>query len=80
MAMKVLKTSVTKIVLLLIVISLIAIELYKTFKWLELDQVFIDAAIMIVSFYYWQKGMKFDKTDWIIEESFTDNNTNGTII
>ena len=50
--MKLLKTSVTKIVLLLVVCSLIAIELYKTFNGLELDQVFIDACIMIVSFYY----------------------------
>ena len=48
--MKILKTSVTKIVLLLIVCSLITIELYKTFNGIELDQVFIDACIMIVSF------------------------------
>ena len=79
--MKILKTSVTKIVLLLIVLSLITIELYKTFNGLELDQVFIDACIMVISFYYWQKGMKFEKTDGIIEESLNDNyNADGTII
>ena len=71
--MKILKTSVTKIVLLLIVCSLITIELYKTFNGIELDQVFIDACIMIVSFYYWQKGMKYDKTDSIVEEALPSN-------
>ena len=78
--MKFLKTSVTKIVLLLVVISLIIIELYKTFNGLELDQVFIDACIMIVSFYYWQKGMKFDKPDSIVEDLSDTNNNNGPII
>lgn len=73
--MKILKTSVTKIVLLLIVCSLITIELYKTFNGIELDQVFIDACIMIVSFYYWQKGMKYEKTDSIIEEYLPSNKT-----
>lgn len=73
--MKILKTSVTKIVLLLIVCSLITIELYKTFNGIELDQVFIDACIMIVSFYYWQKGMKYEKTDNIIEEYLPSNKT-----
>jgi nicotinamide riboside transporter PnuC len=78
--MKLFKTSVTKIVLLLIVCSLITIELYKTFKGIELDQVFVDACIMIVSFYYWQKGMKFDKPDSIVEDLSNDNNNNGTVI
>ena len=50
--MKILKTSVTKIVLLIIVISLVAIEIYKTLKGNELDQVFVDATIMVISFYY----------------------------
>lgn len=66
--MKILKTSVTKIVLLIIVVSLVAIEIYKTLKGNELDQVFVDATIMVISFYYWQKGLKYDKTDSIVEE------------
>ena len=78
--MKLFKTSVTKIVLLLVVISLITIELYKTFNGLELDQVFIDACIMIVSFYYWQKGMKFDKPDSIIEDLSDNNSNDGRVI
>lgn len=78
--MKLFKTSVTKIVLLLVVISLITIELYKTFNGLELDQVFIDACIMIVSFYYWQKGMKFDKPDSIVEDLSNNNSNDGRVI
>jgi hypothetical protein len=77
--MKLFKTSVTKIVLLLVVCSLITIELYKTFKGIDLDQVFIDTCIMVISFYYWQKGMKFDKPDSIVED-LSDNNNNGTVI
>jgi len=69
--MKALKVSVTKIVLLIIVISLVAIEIYKTLKGGELDQVFVDATIMVISFYYWQKGLKYEKTDSILEEQFT---------
>jgi len=66
--MKILKTSVTKIVLLIIVISLVAIEIYKTLKGNELDQVFVDTVVMIVSYYFAQKGIKYDKPDSIVEE------------
>lgn len=73
--MKLLKMSVTKLVLLIIVISLVVIELYKTFKGLELDQVFIDITLMVIAFYYWQKGMKYESVDSVItEESLSDNN------
>ena len=72
--MKLLKMSVTKLVLLIIVISLVVIELYKTFKGLELDQVFIDITLMVIAFYYWQKGMKYESVDSIIEEDLDSNN------
>lgn len=76
--MKILKTSVTKIVLLIIVVSLVAIEIYKTLKGNDLDQVFVDATIMVISFYYWQKGMKYDKTDSIVEEFTSETNEEWT--
>lgn len=60
--------SVTKLVLLIIVVSLVVIELYKTFNGKELDQVFVDFAIMVGAFYYGQKGMKYEKVDSLIEE------------
>ena len=65
--MKLLKMSVTKLVLLIIVVSLVVIELYKTFKGLELDQVFVDITLMVIAFYYGQKGMKYESVDSIIE-------------
>lgn len=65
--------SVTKLVLLIIVISLVTIELYKTFNWIELDQVFVDFAIMVWAFYYWQKGMKYEKVDSLLDNSIQEN-------
>ena len=58
-----LKISITKLVLLLIVICLIVIELYKTFKGWDLDQVFVDITLMVVSFYFWQKGITYESVD-----------------
>lgn len=79
--MKIFRKSVTKIVLLEVITALIAIELYKTYKWMDLDQVFIDVLIAITSFYFWQKGIKYDNVDSIDEEVLTNNNnTNGPII
>lgn len=80
--MKIFRKSVTKIVLLEMVTALVAIELYKTYKWMELDQVFIDAFLMVIAFYYWQKGLKYDKVDSVIQEETLDDNdnTNGTVI
>lgn len=65
--------SVTKLVLLIIVISLVTIELYKTFNWIELDQVFVDFAIMVWAFYYWQKGMKYERVDSLLDNSVQEN-------
>lgn len=65
--------SVTKLVLLIVVISLVTIELYKTFNWMELDQVFVDFAIMVWAFYYWQKGMKYEKVDSLLDNSSQEN-------
>ena len=50
------------------VISLIVIELYKVFKGSELDQIFVDTVLMVISFYFGQKGIKYDNVDSIMEE------------
>ena len=67
------KLSITKLVLLIIVVSLVVIELYKTFNWQELDQVFVDFSIMVWAFYYWQKGMKYESVDSLVKEDLSDN-------
>ena len=80
--MKIFRKSVTKIVLLEMVTALVAIELFKTYKWMELDQVFIDAFLMVIAFYYWQKWLKYDKVDSVVQEETLDNNSeeDGVII
>lgn len=80
--MKIFRKSVTKIVLLEMVTALVAIELFKTYNGMELDQVFIDAFLMVIAFYYWQKGMKYDSVDSVVqEETLNDNNnTDGPVI
>lgn len=62
------KLSITKLVLLLLVISLIVIELYKVFRWWDLDQLFTDVVIMVVSFYFWQKWILYENVDSLVEE------------
>lgn len=62
------KISVTKMVLLLLVLTLIVIELFKVFKGYELDQIFIDTVLMVISFYFGQKGIKYDNVDSIMDE------------
>ena len=74
--MKILRKSVTKIVLLEMVTALVAIELFKTYNGMDLDQVFIDAFLMVIAFYYWQKGMKYDSVDSIVKEETLDDNSN----
>lgn len=68
-----LKMSITKLVLLIIVISLVIIELYKTFKGMDLDQVFVDITLMVIAFYYWQKGVKYESVDSLVKEDLDIN-------
>lgn len=69
-----LKISITKLVLLLIVICLIVIELYKTFNGWDLDQVFIDIVLMIISFYFGQKWIQYDRVDSLEKSDLDSNN------
>lgn len=60
--------SVTKLVLLEVVTTLVIIELWKTYNGWELDQVFIDAFLMIIAFYFGQKWMQYTEVDSVIKE------------
>lgn len=60
--------SVTKFVLLEVITTLVIIELFKTYKWMDLDQVFIDVLIAITSFYFWQKALKYSEVDSVMKE------------
>lgn len=61
------KMSITKLVLLLIVIALIFIEIRNVVKWEWIDQLFTDVVIMIISFYFGQKGIQYDEIDSLVE-------------
>ena len=71
------KLSVTKLVLLLLVITLIVIECFRVFKWWDLDQLFTDVVIMVVSFYFWQKGIVYDNVDSLVDNSKADGKDKG---
>ena len=60
--------SVTKLVLLEVVTTLVIIELWKTYNGWELDQVFIDAFLMIIAFYFGQKGLQYTEVDSVVKE------------
>lgn len=62
------KLSITKLVLLLLVITLIIIEIYKVIKGNDLDQLFTDVVIMVVSFYFGQKGIIYQDTDSLVDD------------
>jgi hypothetical protein len=59
--------SVTKLVLLLLVLALIFIEIYNVMNWGEIDQLFTDVLIAVVSFYFGQKWISYDEPDSLVE-------------
>lgn len=64
--------SVTKLVLLLLVLALIFIEIWNVVNWLGIDQLFTDVVIACISFYFWQKGIVYDNVDSLVEKSLDD--------
>mgnify|MGYP006988891928 CR=1 FL=1 len=66
--------SVTKLVLLLIILTLMFIEIWKVVNWGENSDLFSNVVIAIVSFYFWQKGIEYEKPDSIVEEDFNSEN------
>lgn len=59
--------SVTKLVLLLLVLALIFIEIWNVVNWLEIDQLFTDVLIAVISFYFWQKWINYDSVDSLVK-------------
>lgn len=66
------KLSITKLVLLLVIIALIWIEIYRVIRWNDLDQLFTDVVIMIVSFYFWQKWATYKNIDSLVDSNDED--------
>ena len=61
--------SVTKLVLLLLILALIFIEIWNVLNWNEIDQLFTNVVIAVVAFYFWQKGIQYEEVDSIVEKS-----------
>lgn len=62
------KLSVTKLVLVLLVIALIFIEIWNVVNWDSIDQLFTDVVIAVISFYFWQKGIQYDDIDSLVKD------------
>lgn len=61
--------SVTKLVLLLLILALIFIEVWNVLHWNDIDQLFTNVVIAVVAFYFWQKGIQYEEVDSIVEKS-----------
>lgn len=61
--------SVTKLVLLLLILALIFIEIWNVLHWNDIDQLFTNVVIAVVAFYFWQKGIQYEEVDSIVEKS-----------
>lgn len=59
--------SVTKLVLLLIILALIFIEVWNVLNGGEISQLFSNVVIAIVSYYFAQKGIQYDEPDSLVE-------------
>lgn len=62
------KLSITKLVLLLLVLCLIFIEIWNVVNWESIDQLFTDVVIAVISFYFWQKGISYDSVDSLVKD------------
>lgn len=61
--------SVTKLVLLLIILTLMFIEIWNVLHWGDISQLFSNVVIAIVSYYFAQKGIQYDEPDSLVEKS-----------
>ena len=67
------KVSVTKLTLFILVLALIVYQGYILYKWGDIQELFSNVVIAVVSYYFWQKGIKYDEVDSILEEIPEDN-------
>lgn len=65
--------SVTKLVLLLLVLTLMFIEIWNVINWDSISDLFANVVIAVISFYFWQKGIVYEETDSIVARDLDDN-------
>ena len=73
--------SVTKLVLLLIILALIFIEVWNVLNGGEISQLFSNVVIAIVSYYFAQKGIQYDEPDSLVKRDlYQDDWKDGTVL
>lgn len=65
------KLSVTKLVLLIMVVILWFQTVYLTLQWVE-TSLFNNVMLSIVAFYFWQKSMQYKEVDSLFKETDED--------
>ena len=65
------KLSVTKLVLLVMVLILGFQTVYLTLQWVE-TSLFNNVMLSIVAFYFWQKSMQYKEVDSLFKETDED--------
>lgn len=60
--------SVTKLVLLLIILTLMFIEIWNVINGGDISDLFSNVVIMICSYYFAQKGIKYETPDSLVKE------------
>lgn len=59
--------SVTKLVFLILTLVLCFVTIWNTVHWLD-NQIFETVLSMTFAFYFWQKALKYDSIDSLVEE------------
>ena len=59
--------SVTKLVLLLLILALIFIEIWNVLKGWDISQLFSNVVIAVVSYYFAQKWIQYDEVDSLVK-------------
>ena len=66
--------SVTKLVLLLLILALIFIEVWNVLNGWDISQLFSNVVIAVVSYYFAQKWIQYDEVDSLVKGDDLDDN------
>ena len=67
------KMSITKLVFLILTLVLSFQTVYLTLQWIE-TSLFNNAMLVVISFYFSQKWLKYNSVDSLIKEEEKDDN------
>lgn len=73
------KLSVTKLVLLVMILILGFQTVYLTLQWVE-TSLFNNVMLSIIAFYFWQKSMQYSEPDSLMKDLPTEEEKDGSNI